>query len=202
MAADPAHPIRVAALGGARAALCHRQPGDVLGHPARRCVLTDYRHEQSIAQGDNTMKTPIVRHHVRSPLCFAAWALCRCSASAAAMPARSTRKRPTRCIRQAALFALRGAQLPDPAVLRRHAPAHLVLLGRGRVRRAARPAGRLSLRQGRGGDGLHRPAGEALAAARFPRGGGPLGQHGLLPALPRRQARDAGRPDGRAAGTT
>ncbi len=40
--------------------------------------------------------------------------------------------------RQAAVLALRGPQLPDPPAVRRHAPAHLVLDGRGRLRRAAR----------------------------------------------------------------
>ena len=60
---------------------------------------------------------------------------------------------------EAALLALRGAQFPDAAVLRRHAPAHLVLDGRGRVRRAARPEGCLSFRQGRRGH--RRPAASA-----------------------------------------
>ena len=51
---------------------------------------------------------------------------------------------------EGALLALRGPQLPDAAVLRRHAPAHGVLDGRRRLRRAARPARRLPVRAGRG----------------------------------------------------
>ena len=53
----------------------------------------------------------------------------------------------------------------------------------------------LSLRAGRGGHRLHRPAGEALAPARLPRGRRSLRQHGLLPRPLRGQARDARRPD-------
>ena len=56
--------------------------------------------------------------------------------------------------------------------------------------------GRLPLRPGRGGHSLERPAGQAVAAARLPGRGRPLGRHGLLPALARRQAGAAGRPAG------
>ena len=73
---------------------------------------------------------------------------------------------------------------------------HTALLdGRRRLRRPARAARRLSLRQGRGDHGVERPAGEALAPARFPRRRRSLGQHGLLPRPLRRQARAARRSD-------
>ncbi len=52
---------------------------------------------------------------------------------------------------QASLLALGRAQLPEPAVLRRHPPSHFLLDGCRRLRSAARAARRLSLRQGRGG---------------------------------------------------
>ena len=65
---------------------------------------------------------------------------------------------------EAPVLALRRPQLPDAAVLRRHAPAHLVLDGRRRVRRAAQPARRLSLRARRGDHGLERPAGRSSRA--------------------------------------
>ena len=97
---------------------------------------------------------------------------------------------------QAAVLALRGPQLSHAAVLRRHAPAHVVLHGCRRVRRPARPARRLSLRPRRGGHRLQRPAGEALPPARFPRRRRSLRQHGLLPRPLRGQARAARRPDG------
>ena len=87
-----------------------------------------------------------------------------------------------------------GRNFPDAAVLRRHAHAHLVLDGCGRIRRAARAKGRLSLRQGRGGHGVERAAGQALAAARLHRGHGPLRRHGLFSAIAERRsyrARDA-----------
>ena len=70
--------------------------------------------------------------------------------------------------------------------------AHLVFDGRGRVRRAARPEGRLSLRQGRGGHRVQRAACQAFAAAGFPGGDRPLGRHGLFPATDRRRSRPAG----------
>ena len=50
---------------------------------------------------------------------------------------KETARRP---FRQAAVLALRGPQLPDAPVLRRHAPAHVVLDGRRRVRRRLGPA--------------------------------------------------------------
>ena len=112
--------------------------------------------------------------------------------------ARSTRELPKGLPLQAALFALCRPQLPDPAVLRRHPSAHVVLDGRRALRRAARAERRLSLRQGRGDHGLGGPAGEALAAARFPRGRRPFRQHGLLsricsPASPKMLADPTGR---------
>ena len=58
------------------------------------------------------------------------------------------------------------------------------------------PRGRLSVRQGRGDHGFVGTAGQAVTAARFPRGHRPLRQHGLLSGTFRRQARDAGRPAG------
>ena len=70
--------------------------------------------------------------------------------------------------------------------------AHLVLDGRGRVRRAARPEGRLSLCQGRGGHRVQRTAGEAFAAAGFPGGDRSLGRHGIFSATDRRRSRAAG----------
>ena len=85
--------------------------------------------------------------------------------------------------RQAALFALCGARLPDPALFRRHAHAHLVFDGRGRIRRAARPEGSLSFRQRRGGHGVQRAARQAVPPAGFPRGDRPLGRHGIFPQL-------------------
>ena len=90
--------------------------------------------------------------------------------------------------RQAALLALCGAQLPDAALLRRHAHAHFVFDGRGRIRRAARPEGSLSFRQRRGGHGVQRAARQAFAAAGFPRGDRPLGRDGLFPATDRRRS--------------
>ena len=97
---------------------------------------------------------------------------------------------------EAAVFAASGPQLPHPALLRRHAPAHVVLLRCRRLRGPAHAAGRLSLRQGRGGHGVQRPAGEARPSARLPRRRRPRREHGLLPATVRRQARDARRSDG------
>ena len=97
---------------------------------------------------------------------------------------------------EAALLALRRPQLPDAAVLRRHASAHLVLDGRRRVRRAADAARRLPFRQGRGGHASTRPAGQAVAPARLPRRRRPLGRHGLLPAADERRSRASGRPAG------
>ena len=94
--------------------------------------------------------------------------------------------------RQAALLALRGAQFPDAAVLRRHAHSHFVFDGRGRVRRSARPEGRLSLRQGRGGHRFQRTACQAFATAGFPGGDRPLGRHGLFPATDGRRSCPAG----------
>ena len=58
------------------------------------------------------------------------------------------------------------------------------------------PQRRLPLRARRGDHRLERAAGEALAAARLPRGRRPLGQHGLLPRPLRRQAGGPRRPDG------
>ena len=100
-----------------------------------------------------------------------------------AFPA-SRRTRPTR-----------GATFPR-ARLRRHAPAYRALVRCGRLRLPAGPARCLSVRARRGSHGLERPAGQALAAARFPGRRRPLGQHGLLPRPARGQARTAGRPDG------
>ena len=94
--------------------------------------------------------------------------------------------------RQAALLALRGAQFPDTTVLRRHAHAHLVFDGRGRVWRSARPEGRLSFRQGRGGHRFQRAACQAFATAGFPGGDRPLGRHGLFPATDGRRSCPAG----------
>ena len=94
-----------------------------------------------------------------------------------------------------AVFTLCGSRLSDPAVLRRHASAHLVFHGCRRVRRPAHAPRCLPLRQGRAGDLLHRPAGEALPSARLPRGRRSLRQHGLLSGSVRGQARDPRRPD-------
>ena len=79
------------------------------------------------------------------------------------MSGRSTGRRPRRSSRGSPIRH-RRPQLPDPAVLRRHAPAHVVLDGCGRLRCPADAAGRLPLRQGRGGHGLERPAGQARRA--------------------------------------
>ena len=70
--------------------------------------------------------------------------------------------------------------------------AHFVFDGRGRVWRAARPEGRLSFRQGRGGHRFQRTACQAFAAAGFPGGDRPLGRHGLFPATDRRRSCPAG----------
>ena len=70
--------------------------------------------------------------------------------------------------RQAALLALRWAQFPYETLLRRHSFAHFVLDGRGRVWCSARPEGRLSLRQGRGGHLFQWPACQAFEASGFP----------------------------------
>ena len=53
--------------------------------------------------------------------------------------ARSTRTTPEQAFKTTPLLALRGPQFPDAAVLRRHAPAHVVLDGRRRVRRRLTP---------------------------------------------------------------
>ena len=103
---------------------------------------------------------------------------------------------------EAAVLAVRGPQLPDAAALRRHAPAHLVLDGRGRVRRAAHAPRRLPVRAGRGAHRSTRPAGEALPAARLPRRGGPLGRHGLLPAADERRSGRCWRRSRARSGTT
>ena len=97
---------------------------------------------------------------------------------------------------KAPVLALCGPQLPDAAVVRRHAPAHVVLHGRRRLRLPAWPARRVPLRQGRGGHRLEWAAGEAVAAARFPRRRRPLRRHGLLPEAARRRPEDPGRSAG------
>ena len=95
-----------------------------------------------------------------------------------------------------AVLALRRAQLPDAAVLRRHAPAYVVLDGRRRGRRATRARRGLPVCQGPGSHGLERPAGEALATSRFSRRRRSLGWPGLLPAADCRRPQDRGRPAG------
>ena len=97
--------------------------------------------------------------------------------------ARSTRKRPRRRIpAKPTIFALRGPQSPDAAVL--FGDTHCTRRLRWTPARSAPawPEGRLPLRQGRGGRRFQRAAREAVAAARFPGGGRPLRRHGLLPA--------------------
>ena len=67
--------------------------------------------------------------------------------------------------------------------------------GRRRLRQPARFRGSLPLRARRGTDRFRRPAGEAVAAARFPGHRRPFRQYGLLSGPPLRQARNACRPD-------
>ena len=66
----------------------------------------------------------------------------------------------------------------------------------GAVRRAPRPARRVPVRARRGGHVEHRAAREALAPARLPGRGRPLGRLRLLPADRRRRPGDHGRPAG------
>src|SRR4029078_536761 len=84
---------------------------------------------------------------------------------------------------QAALFPLRGTHVSDPSVLRRYAAAHGRLLRRRRVRPPRHPARLVSTRARRGDHGTEPTAGEAVAAARLPRRGRSLRQHGLLSRL-------------------
>ena len=67
------------------------------------------------------------------------------------------------------LLALRGPEVPDARLLRRHAQPHVELGRRLHGRQHADAGAGLPLRARRGGGLLHRHPGEALAAARLPR---------------------------------
>ena len=118
--------------------------------------------------------------------------------AASALIAGCSRKEPEQAAAPAAAdAAARGRycqrRIPDARVLRRHAPAHRHVDGRRRIRQPPRRRGRLPLRPRRGGDGLQRTEGEAVAPARFPGGRRPLRQHGILPGPVRRETGTAGR---------
>ena len=82
-----------------------------------------------------------------------------------------------------------GPHLSHVAAVRRHAPAHVVLDGRGGLRCAPHAQGRLPFRARRGSHLQQRPAGQAVAAARLPGGRRSLRRHGLLPATDGRRPR-------------
>src|SRR6185295_5045417 len=68
---------------------------------------------------------------------------------------------------QAALLALRGPKFSYTAALRRHAPAHFVFDGCGRLRLQTWTKRGLSFRPGRGDHCIEWPTGEVVAAARL-----------------------------------
>src|SRR6185503_11486101 len=93
---------------------------------------------------------------------------------------------------QAAILALRGPKFSYTATLRRHAPAHFVFDGRGRLRLQTWTKGGLSFRPGRRDHSFERPTGQVVPAARLPRRGGSLRWLWVFPAVDERRSGAAG----------
>src|SRR6185369_6018540 len=92
---------------------------------------------------------------------------------------------------QAAILTLHGPKFSYTATLRRHAPAHFVFDGRGRLRLPTWTKRGLSFRTGRGDYCFERPTGQVVATARLPRRRRSLRRLWVLPAINERRSRVA-----------
>ena len=186
-AVRPARSPVLAALGRSGRALCHRQHRHVLGDRARGRILT---RGHAIAR-----EKKMIRMSSQQSVLAGLIAAALVSPAFAQDVGAPTKEQLRTGSAEASVFALCGSRLSYAAVLRRHAPAHLILHGCGCVRRPPRSEGRLPLCPRRAGHILDGPAGKALASARLPGGDRSLRQHGVLSGSVRRQARAARRPD-------